>query len=635
MHRSFFQFAGPTFLLISNLVPIPVAAQNPGTQERAGEIFRRDFSHGVSGFPDIFGPYREQPIVPPRLENSPRLADLIQNGKLELSLGDALALALENNLDIEIQRYLLPIAQTDILRAQSGQAARGFPGARVPSGLNVGALGAGVNAAGGAGGVGQAGGITGGGGAVQVGRSGTFDPTVTFNFSWDRTETPLNTQVVAGAPAVSTQSTAFTGSYTQLFPTGTSYFLSLTGIRQGSDQRFLLFNPAVISRFTAGFNQPLLNGFGLLPNKRFLLVARNNQRVSEDIFRLQLTNVIVTVESLYWDLVALQENLRVAEQALEVANTLLENNQLKVQLGAMARLDVISAQSEVASRQRDVILAQTQLQIQETLLKNALSRRLTPVLDAARIVTTDPLPGVRSSDVPDLQVALATAFENRPDLSQALNNEQNQEITARFTQNGLLPNLSIFGLYAGSGLAGNTDISQEGAGESLKQALTGDFPEYAGGLSLSLPLRNRAAQADDLRAQLENNQLQIATQLVRNQIALEVRRALIQLQQNRAQLEAAREAVVLARETRDAELARLGAGLSTSYQEILRERDLLAAQQAELQVHVNYAKALVEIDRAMGTILEEHGIQFQDAVSGVVSSKPRPSYVLPQPDGGR
>src|SRR5947209_4825127 len=205
---------------------------------------------GPSWFPTVLKPYQEGLIRTPAMENSPRLHDLIRAGKLRLTMSDALALAIENNLDIAVQRFLHPIAEADVLRASSGQAARGIPGALLPAGLNQGALGVGVNQFQGAGGVGSAGGISGGGGAVQIPQVGSFDPSVSINFSLDRTLSPLNTLQVAGVPQVTTTSTAFSGSHTQLFPTGTSFTYNLNGFRQNSTQNFLLYNPAIISRFT-------------------------------------------------------------------------------------------------------------------------------------------------------------------------------------------------------------------------------------------------------------------------------------------------------------------------------------------------------------------------------------------------
>jgi len=596
----------------------------------AQPLWSQDLSKGPAWFPEIYKPYQEQPLPRLNLENSPRLRDLIHQGALDISMSDAVALTLENNLDILVERFVVPIAQTDVLRTRSGQAARGFTGALVPGGLSAGALGAGVNSASSASGFGAAGGITGGGGPVQIPQVGSFDPTLSFNFSWDRTVSPLNTLQVAGVPSVTTYSTAFTSAYAQMFPTGTSYFVGINGLRQSSTQQFLRFNPAVISRIAFGVNQPLLNGFGLLPNERFLLVARNNRKVSEDLLTLQVIATIVNVQNLYWDMAAFQENVRVAEQSLDVAKRLLHENTIKAQVGTMAPLDVVTAESEVAARERDLIVARTNLQLQETRLKNALSKKPDPELDSVRVVTTDPLPPVRDSDIPDLEKALAGAYENRPELRQVQTNIQNERITSRYTSNNLMPGVALFGLYAGSGLQGNSVALApgppvpltSGAGASLAEAFGFDFPERAAGVSVSLPIRNRAAQADDLRAQLDFDQLQVTQQRLHNQIDTEVRQAAVGLVQGKAQVEAAAKAVALARKTVEAEQIKLNAGISTSYNEILRERDLITAELAEVQARASYAKTLVEMGRATGTILDRNGIQLSDVITG--ENKPAP-----------
>jgi outer membrane protein TolC len=553
------------------------------------------------------------------LSNSPRLESLIHDGKLELSLADALALALENNLDIAVQRYIPKFAQTDVLRTQSGQAARGFTGALIPSGLTAGALGAGVSGAGAGSGVGNAGGITGGGGAVQVGPTGNFDPSLNFNFSWDRASSPLNTTQVSGVPVSIGQTTAFSGSYAQLFPEGASYSLTLSAQRQSSNQQFLQFNPAAVSRFALGFNQPLTNGFGRLPNERFIRVARNNIKVADEVFQQQVITTVVTVANAYWDLAAARENVRVAEQSLGVSERLLKDNQFRVEVGIMSPLDVVSAEAEVAGRIRDLTVARTNLQLQEAALKNFLSKKVSPELDAAGIVIKDPMPEPRDSDLPNLSVALGFALENRPDLRQAERSLQNQDVSTSFTANSLPPGVSVFGFYAGSGLAGDSPTAQGGLWDALGQTFRADYPEYAGGSTVSIPLRNRVAQADNIRSQLEGQQLKVSLQRSRNQVSLEVRKAVIGIIQGKAQVQAAHEATRLAREIWQGEQNKLEAGASTSYQVILRERDLVAAQQAELIAVVGYAKAMVEVDRATGATLRNNGIEFADALSGTVT----------------
>src|SRR2546425_7411834 len=394
---------------------------------------------GPSWFPTILKPYQQELIKPLVMENSPRLHDLIRNGKLRLSMADTLALAIENSLDIAVQRFLHPIAEADVLRASSGQAARGIPGALFPSGLNQGALGVGVNQFQGAGGVGNAGGISGGGGAVQIPQVGTFDPSVSINFSLDRTSAPLNTNKVAGVPVaagvipvVSTTSTAFSGSYTQLFPTGTSFTYNLNGIRQNSTQEFI-YNPAIISRFTVGINQPLLSGRGYLTNKRFIMVAANNLRTSDEILRAQVTAAVVQVENAYWNLAATKEAVLAAQRSLDVAERLDNDTKARLEIGTVARIELATTGSAVATARRDLIVAQTDFQLQEAQFKKLLSKKIDPELDAAGIETLDELPEPSQRDLPELNTALAAAREGRPELRITQQDLANQDISARFT----------------------------------------------------------------------------------------------------------------------------------------------------------------------------------------------------------
>jgi outer membrane protein TolC len=451
-----------------------------------------------------------------------------------------------------------------------------------------------------------------------------------MNFSWDRATTPLNTIQVSGVPVVTGVTTAFSSTYSQLFQQGASFSVSLSGQRQSSTQKNLLYNPAAVSRFSLSFNQPLLNGAGFLSNQRFIRIARNNIKVSEEVFRLQIVNTIVQVENAYWDLAAQQENVRVAEQALSVSQRLLQDNQIRLDVGTMSPLDVTSAEAEVAARTRDLTIARTNLQLQEANLKNILSKDVSSELDKASIVLTDPMPEPKDSDLPTLETALESAFEKRPDFRQAQINLENQDIALKFTQKSLLPNAAIFGFYAGAGLQGDTATSQSGIWDSFSQAFQGTYPEYAGGMSMTIPFRNRVAQADNLRTQLETNQIKIGLQRSRSQIELEVRKGIIGLIQGKAQVEAAHQAVRLARAIWEGEQNKLDAGSSTSYQVILRERDLIAARQAEVSAVAGYSKAKVEMDRSTGRVFESNGIEYSDALSGTISKMP----VSPFTSGG-
>jgi len=573
-------------------------------------------------FSSVFGIYQEKAVPPLVLENSPRIEGLIQEGKLKLTLADAMALALENNLDIAVQRFIPEYSQTDLLRSKAGQSPRGFTGGTTPGGLTAGALGAGITGTGAGSGVGSAGGITGGGGAVQVGAAGNFDPTLNVNFSYDHVKSPLNTKVVSGIYDVTGENTAFSTSYAQLFSLGTSFTLNLNMQAQNSTQQNLLYNPASVSRFAFGINQPLLNGFGRLYNERFIIVARNNTNVAGHVFRQQVITTIVAVENAYWDLASLQQSVRVAEQSLAVAQQLLKDNRIRMEVGTMSPLDVTSAEAEVAARTRDLTVASTNLLLQEATLKNMLVKKVSPELDTARIELRDPMPEPKQADVPELESALAMALESRPELRQADINLTNQDISVRFTGQSLKPSLSIFGFYAGAGLQGTTAETTTGMIDALGQSFKAEYPEYAGGLSLSFPIRNRTAQADSLRSQLEKNQLLITRQRSRNTIALEVRKAIIGLIQGKAQVEAAQKAAKLAREMWEGEKIKLEAGASTSYDVILRERDYISAEYAKVGAMITYVKAMVEMERARGVTLERNGIEYADALSGILTKPP-------------
>jgi outer membrane protein len=580
--------------------------------------FLNQISRGAEEFPHFWHPYFEIPVVHPILDNSPRLKSIIRDGKVDLSLSDALALALENDLDIVVQRYVVPFAATDILRTKSGQAARGFTGALSPGELNSGAIGAGVTSSGGAGGTGNAGGITGGGGAVVIGSAGAFDPSVSYAWSYDRVTSPLNSTVVSGIPTTTSSAIADTFSYAQLFTEGTSFSVSLATLAQNTTQKNTLFNPDLTSRLAIGVNQPLLAGRGFLPNERFIMIARNNVGTAREVFMQQVIASVVQVENAYYDLAAFQLNVQVTQKALAAVSELLEETKKQEELGTLSRLDVVTAESQVAASKRDLIVAQTNLQIQETTLKQLISKHGDPQLDEAHIVLSDGLPEPRESDTPDVKTAFTTAMSNRSELREANNNLRNQNVGIQYAKNNMLPSLAVFGLYAASGLQGGIN--------ALGQTFGATYPETAVGGSFSASIRNRSAQADAIRAQLERNQQELTLQSTKNQIQLAVQQARINLIQGREQVAAAREATRLAQVSLDAERIKLRNGLSTSYNVVLRERDLVTAQYAEVQAVDTYAKALVAMDQSMGTTLDRNHINLDDALTGTITSTPAIPY---------
>ena len=353
-----------------------------------------DYSANPKWFPQVISTYRQQQIPPADLTNSKSLSDLIHDGKIELSLSQFAAAVVENNLTLASDRYNNYFAQADLLRTKSGQAARGVdpePDVNIPDALSSGAIGAGVGTVGGLiGSVGSIGAITGSAKSLTLQPRGVFDPTFLFNFSWDRTASPLNTLVVAGSPVVTTNTDFFDFGYQQAFPTGTSFSVDLANERQNSTQQSLIYNPDVITRMSVSVVQQLTNGFGLTVNRRFQTVARNDIEIAKQWFLQQVDTTLAQAEDSYWNLVSAQEQVKATQQELQAAQQLYENNKKQEEIGTLAPLDVVTAQSQVASSQRDLIVAQTNLQQQELALKIFFSKKITDAIGDAEIVATDP-----------------------------------------------------------------------------------------------------------------------------------------------------------------------------------------------------------------------------------------------------
>jgi outer membrane protein len=596
-------------------------------------------------FPNVLAPYFSPSVSQARLSNSDRLHTLIRDGKLRLSVEDAIALALENNLDIAVSRYSISFAQTDILRTEGGGAARGFTGSFQSAALFAGAIGGGVTSSGGGGG-GRGGGISGGASATQLG-GGTFDPSVFFSMGWDRNTSPLGTTAITGVPFVTSQGTSYTTGYTQAFQTGTSFQVVMGGSRGTTTSLTPVFNPQVTSFMALGFTQPLLNGFGRRANAIQIRIAKNDLKVADSVFRQQVITTVSQVLNLYWDLLSFKENVRVAQQALAYAQKLLSDNKRQVEIGTLAPIEVVRAESEVAAREQDLIVAQTRLQQQAELIKTALAKQVDPELASAQIEPTDVLPEPRVGDVPPLDEALKLAMQNRPEIEQLDLKFVDQDYTIKARRNSLLPSLNVFATYVASGLSGNRaecpdgsiaygqtctipgdgtvpplSISAAGISQALTQTWRGQYPDYSFGVTLSIPIRNRAAQADAARALLEERQMRAQLQRTKNQVAQDVRNAEIAVTQARAQIAAARKAVTLAQETLDAEQKKFQLGESTVFMVIQAQRDLATAEGNEVTAHSVYAKAVTQLQQVTATILKDYSVEMSDAVTGAVTRTP-------------
>jgi len=572
----------------------------------------------------------------PNLANSPRLDQLIRDGKLYIALQDAIDLALENNLDLAIARYNLPIADTDVLRTKAGGFFRGVNTGVVQGTPGGGVGGFGTGAPSGAG----AGGTTGGAGGAGAGASGlvqstlgigvpisSYDPLVTGTTSLEHMTTPLSNLVLYGVPQLQLNTGIVDLNYSQAFPTGTSFSLEVDNNRQTTNTIFSSLNPTLNTYYRITVQQQLLAGFGLGPNLRYLRIAKNNKKISDIAFKLQVVATIIQVANIYWDLVSAYQAEKVNEQSFAFAQQSLDSAKKQLQLEAIPAMDVMRAEAEVSRRDQDLTVAKTNLQLQESLIKNALTKNLDdPTLESMPVVPTDHLDTVQMIPEKPTQELIAQALLDRPELAESDIDLNNREITRKAAANALLPTLTLVGFYGGTGLAGdlnpfyfttNTSSSPSNWWGGFQDAFNNSSPDYLIGLNLSLPIRNRVAKADQYRSELEYRQAELRLQQLRKQIRIEVRNAEYALEQGRARVDAARKARDLAEKTFTIMQKEQTLGAGSSFQTLAAQRDLALAELDLVNASTAYQKSKLELQRSTGTTLEENNIQIQDAVDGI------------------
>jgi outer membrane protein len=590
-------------------------AQEPaGQPSKPSEATVHDYTRSPA-FPNFLSSYSAPNVPKTRLANSELLNQLISGDKLNLSLADAVALAIENNLDIGVARYDLPISQTELLRAKAGGATRGVAGANISQALFGGAIGTGVGGGGGVGG-GSAGGAL-GGGIPSVGSASCCDPSVRVQYAWGYTVTPLNYLAVTGVPVVNAHTGFFSTSYSQGFLTGTSLVFNIYGVRQTTNSTTQLFNPDLISNSTVGITQNLLNGFGRRANARFIRIAQNEQQYSRSVFRQKVIDNVSKVISTYYALLADQESIHVATEALGYARKLLEDNQEEKKIGAAAQLDVAQADLDVANRQQDLLTAQNAFEQDSQTMKSLISRSFNGRIATVSINPTDRLPDPRVDDIPTLEEALKQGGANRPEIEQAMVNLKNQEITIHATRNALLPTLTAFAAFSPQGQDGTL-------GAALGQVFHNRYPGYGYGVSMEIPLRNRQAQADAARALLEQRQLEMKLQQARNQMVWDVSKAVSLVHQAQGKLQASEKVAALARQTYEMTHTKFTAGRATVREVITAQTQLGTAENEVVQARADYAKALISFQQATGTILSRHNVEISNAVEGTV---PRPKNI--------
>jgi outer membrane protein len=632
-----------------------------------------DYAKPVSHFPNPIGPYKPRTVAPPNLANTARIDQLMHDGKVYLSLNDAIALALENNLDIAIARYNLNIADTDVLRSKAGATILGVNAGVVQNtpGGGVGGIGATAGA--------STGGTSLGAGGIGAGTNGlvsstlgqgpnitSFDPVITGTLQEDHFS-QVSSSLFNGVPILAQNTGTVNFAYTQGFNWGTNLQVSFNNSRVTSNVPFNTYSPVINSSLKVQVTQHLLQGFGFPANARFIHIAKNNRELSDVAFRLQIITSVDQIENLYWDLVYAYENARVQNESLAFAQKTLSDTKKQVDIGSLAPIEVVRAQSTVAQDQQLVTTAQTNLQLEQLLMKNALTRTLKdPTLATAEVIPTSTISVPPQEEVAPTEDLINDALRHRAELVESRIDLNSREYSNKAVRSALLPTLDLFAYYAGSGLGGAQSPANLCSNQSQEQlelgfcAGTGTNPVTGGpeippvapisigstwndvvnstapdkglGLQLNIPIRNRAAQSLQIRSELEYRQAQMRLQQIENQVGIEVRNAQYAVQQNRASVDSAKAAVELARQSLDAEQKKYQFGTSTATLVLQYQSQLATAESTLVNADVAYEKSRVELDRATGSVLDHAGISIDDAARGQVTRLPNVPYVAPRTD---
>jgi outer membrane protein TolC len=644
--------------MLSTLAPLAQAQQqiNPGaaTQGLPAEPApnatlplymrpdARDFRKTPSHFPNPIAPYESTAINPPNVFNSPRLADLLRNGKIYLSLSDAIMLALENNFDIAIARYNLDVADTDIVRSRAGGSLLG-----TPTGLVTGTIGgtsSTLTSGGGPGGTsaGASGAGTGSSGLVLTanGQGPTptvSDPLLTGTAQLQRSTTPEPNQFITGAPTLIQNTDSYNFQYQQGYRTGTTLTVGFQNTRLTTNSFRSGYSPELNSTFNAQITQHLLNGFGIGVNTRFMAQAINNRHITDSAFRQQLLFTINQVENIYWVLVSAYENVQSAQRALDQSTQVASDDRKQLQIGTLAPLDVLNADNQVAQDKQTLITAQSNLEYQQLVMKQAIARNLDdPGLSQAPVIPTDRVSLVEMpEETAAVEDLVKEAYQDRPEIEQGVLNLKNDQITLKGVKNGLLPVVDLYGFYGSTALGGaanpNCSLAANGPegctitpgnyGDVFKGLFTGDTPNRGVGVNISIPLRNRPAQALHERSLLEFRQDQLKLQQLYIQIRIGVINAQYALTNDRAAVQAATATREYNLQALDAEKKKFKYGASTTALVLQQERSLAAAENTVIGALATYAKDRASLEQILANTLTKYNISIGDGVSGTVTQK--------------
>ena len=634
-----------------NLPPAPAGSNQP--PEVAPKLTEplylrdtgRDYTHLHTFFPNPLQLYTRTSVDLPRLGNTPRLDSLIRDGKIYLSLSDAVLLALENNFDIAIARINLDIADTDILRSKAGSGLRG-----VSTGLVANTLGGSGTTVTGGGGPGGTTGGSGGGGAgagglvLTTGGGGpqpeNLDPTLTSGLEYEATTTP-STSAFTGSTPVQSTNTTFNFGYTQGFLTGTQLGVTFNNSRGTNTNPFNTYSPLINTSFRATATQHLLQGFGWGINGRFIVQAKNDRRITDSAFRQQLLYTVNQVENIYWGLVSAYEDEQAKQRALAQSTQLTSDNRRQLEIGTLAPLDVVNSDSAVATDKQALVASQSNLTYQQLLMKQAIARNLEDtVLTNAPVIPTDRV-GLDRLPEEDMTVdaLVQQAYVNNPQIEQAVLNMKNNEITMKAEKNGLLPTVDAYAFYGASAVSGSQSqylnctalgafggsgcpYPTVGYGTAVGNLFDNNAPDKGVGLNVTIPLRNRVAQADQARSQMEYRQAQMRLQQLYTQIRIQVINGQYALTNDRAQVTAAQAGREYAAQSLDAEQKKFKLGASTSALVLQQQRNLATAENTLISATAAYAKDRAGLLQLLSKTLDRYGISLTDAATGVMTAAP-------------
>jgi outer membrane protein len=582
-------------------------------------------------------PYQQRQIPPINLANSSRFDSLIRAGNLYVSAQDVIALALENSIDIEVQRYG-PLLQRELLRrAESGSLLRNV-GQNVAAGpTSVSLSGVSVNTNGAPSGGGS--GVSAGGGIItQLGPSLlSFDPNVVVYTNFQHATSPQSLTSLTGQNALIDDVKTIQASYSQNWSTGTGATLTYASTYNKLNSTSYGLNPNTAGDLDLVVTQNLLNGFGKAVNNRNIRVQKNNLKVTDLQFKQQVITTVTAALNLYWDLVSFNQDLKAKQEEVATADQLLKNNQDQVRIGTLAEIEVTRAQSQLYAARQDLVISETNLLQQETVLKNALSRQGIATSDLADIhvipLDTITIPG--KDDLPSVNDLTANALKNRLEIEQARLNLESNNMNLVGIKNSLKPTLQVFAELTNNGLTGSVNVLGLAPGvppppgtfvgnygNLLGEIFRRDYPNYSAGVSLTIPLRNRAAQADYATSVIEIRQNELNFQKQVNQVRVDVQNAVIGMQQARVRYDAAVQARNLSQQTFDADKKKYELGAGTPYQVVQDQRDLASAQSSEAQAMANYSHARIALDQALGQTLEVNHVSMAEAISGRSSAVP-------------